>query len=378
MHKLAIFTPLIGVTSESFITKHITDIYPGRTCVVTQSIRNSSINMDDCPILELDQIDTARSILKRGKRALLRKARIRTASDKNRKIKHFLETQRVKVVLSEYLDFSVSYIELIRHMGIKFYAHAHGYDVSMRLQDRQWQKKYLALNNADGIITVSHYSKQRLIEAGIDGKKIVVIPCGVYIPENTAWVEKSQTEVKIVAIGRMVSKKAPILLLDAFRRAWEVYPFIKLYYVGDGPLYAAIWQYIKAFQLEQHVHLLGALPNEKALALLKSSDIFAQHSITCPMTGDQEGLPVAILEALSYGVPVVTTRHAGIPEAVINNENGFLVEEYDSSGMAEKIVKLASDVALRKEMAQKARATAEANFSWETEKGKLLQLMNLN
>ena len=60
---------------------------------------------------------------------------------------------------------------------------------------------------------------------------------------------------------------------------------------------------------------------------MKKAHIFLQHSVTCPITGDEEGVPVAILEAMASGLPVVSTFHAGIPEAVVDGKTGFLVSE---------------------------------------------------
>jgi glycosyltransferase involved in cell wall biosynthesis len=109
--------------------------------------------------------------------------------------------------------------------------------------------------------------------------------------------------------------------------------------------------------------------------LLAESDIFLQHSRRDPATGDEEGLPVAVLEAMSHGLAIVTTRHGGIPEAIEDGATGFLVDEGDYDGMAARIVELARDPALRQELGARARARHAAEFSWEQERERMLELL---
>src|SRR5690606_2027114 len=96
-----------------------------------------------------------------------------------------------------------------------------------------------------------------------------------------------------------------------------------------------------------------------------------------PGTGDEEGLPVAILEAMASGLPVVSTRHAGIPEAVIEGTTGYLVDEGDTAGMAAHVVRLARDAELRRRMGHAGWQRALQSFSWPRERARLLELLGL-
>jgi glycosyltransferase involved in cell wall biosynthesis len=111
--------------------------------------------------------------------------------------------------------------------------------------------------------------------------------------------------------------------------------------------------------------------------LLSEADIFLQHSMTDPQTGDEEGLPVAILEAMAHGLPVVSTRHAGIPEAILDGVTGYLVNEGESALMAECLVTLARDVDLRQRMGEQGWLRAKELFSWKAERAGLLKIMKL-
>jgi glycosyltransferase involved in cell wall biosynthesis len=110
-------------------------------------------------------------------------------------------------------------------------------------------------------------------------------------------------------------------------------------------------------------------------ALLGECDIFLQHSRRDPATGDEEGLPVALLEAMSYGLAIVSTRHGGIPEAIEDGTTGFLVAEGDYGGMAARIVDFARDPQLRREFGDRARVRHASDFSWERERERLTQLI---
>jgi glycosyltransferase involved in cell wall biosynthesis len=176
----------------------------------------------------------------------------------------------------------------------------------------------------------------------------------------------------------MVGKKAPILLLDAFRRAAEHVPELTLDYIGGGDLLPAAIHYVHAFGLSGRVKLHGNQPSSVVKPMVADADLFLQHSVVDPVSGDEEGLPVAILEAMAQGLAVVTTRHAGIPEAVIDGQSGLLIDEGDVAAMSEAIVCLGRDAAFRQELGRNAWEQAGRNFSWARERERLLKVLGLN
>ena len=84
-----------------------------------------------------------------------------------------------------------------------------------------------------------------------------------------------------------------------------------------------------------------------------------------PYNGDSEGTPVGIIEAMAAGLPVVSTRHAGIPDVVIENETGFLVDENDINQMASYILKITDDRELAKCLGEKGKAKIQDHFTME-------------
>lgn len=374
---LAVFTPQIGTFSETFVRRHAEDLLPGKTVVVTEHMERPFAGnwTVQSPFLVLREIPRYGAIRQRI-HSLANRFGFRVESERPSQVRSFLRRNGVQVMLGEYLDRSLAWHPLAREMGIRFFAHAHGYDVSSLLRDPRWRTDYLRYNDADGVITVSRASRMRLIELGLAPERIHVVPCGVDVPE--APMERRGTgPLTLLFVGRMVPKKAPILLLDAFRRALRSVPGMRLHCVGDGPLLAAARQFVRAFGLGEQVELHGAQPRESVRRFLERSDLFLMHSIEDPDTGDEEGLPVSILEAMAHAMPVVSTRHAGIPEAVVEGDTGFLVEEGDTVGMAERIVALAGDPDLRSGMGLAGWRRARERYRWERERETLLAIMGL-
>jgi colanic acid/amylovoran biosynthesis glycosyltransferase len=138
-------------------------------------------------------------------------------------------------------------------------------------------------------------------------------------------------------------------------------PSARLLMVGDGPMWEEAKTFVKENQLENHVTFLGPKSQDEYLPLLQAAHVFIQHSIVT-QAGDSEGTPVAILEAAACGLPTVSTRHAGIPDAVIEGETGILTDEHDIKGMAEACIFLAKNPSEIAKMGNAARKHVVENY----------------
>ena len=114
--------------------------------------------------------------------------------------------------------------------------------------------------------------------------------------------------------------------------------------------------------MTDRVTLHGALGRDACARLMHRASIFVQHSVTAP-NGDTEGLPIVVLEAMASGLPVVSTRHSGIPEAVADGETGLLVAEGDVAGMGAGLARLLADPALAARMGAAGHARFLAGFT---------------
>lgn len=377
-YPLAVFSPNVGSFTETFIRRYMTELLPGRTAIVAKNILDGpgavpwsvggpKLILSNLPPSRLRQVLFGAIMWQVG---LEFPDRTETA------IRDFLKASGVQVLLGNYLDESVFLLKVAKDLGIRFWGHALGYDISERLRDPKWRTEYVKYNQCNGIVTISENSRQRLIHLGLKPDKIHVIPCSVDVPAEP--VRRSPKGiVRCLAVGSMVARKAPILTIDAFRRALALFPQTHLDYVGGGALMPAVRQYVHAFGMEGNVTLHGFQPSERVDQFLSEADIFLQHSIIDPETGDEEGLPVAILRAMAYALPVVSTRHGGIPEAVADGVTGFLVEEGDGLAMADRLVDLAGDPGLRCRMGEAGWCKARADFNWEHERASLLRLLEI-
>lgn len=357
---LAVFTSDLGA---SFIDWHVNHLKPGRTVAVGSP---GSLPIADhwpvsCPILRLDRWSLSLRV-RLNRRLGISETRMRDAT-----VARFLRQHGVTVVLGEYLDQFLAFVPLLARMEIPYVVQGHGIDVSAALRQPGMAERYLRYRSARAILTRSEFHRRRLIDLGLPANKVHVNFGGVNVPDEP--VQRPPTASKrFLAVGVMVPKKGPIYTLEAFRRAAAQESEITLDFVGAGPLFAAAQQFVNACGLKERVRLHGFATEETKLRLFRECGVFVQHSITVPETGDEEGLPAAIQEAMAHSMAVLSTRHAGIPEAVVENVTGLLVDEGDVDGMADAFLRVPGVAA---EMGRAGHREALAKHAWSCEEARL-------
>lgn len=242
-------------------------------------------------------------------------------------------------IYADYGTLAVHLVDIAKELDVPLVAHFHGYDASAALSNKFYQDGVTRMlkTGAKVIVPSVHMKRLLRIACGTDGD-IKVIPYSPDVTKRKRFTNAPRSAAPTVsAVGRLTPKKNPLALIEAFALAVKVVPDAHLHLVGDGEMRDQIKRRVEEKGLGSHITLHGALQQEEAVPIIASSWVFAQHSVTSA-TGDQEGLPVAILEALALGVPVVSTIHSGIPEIVVDGENGFLVREHDYESMADRLV----------------------------------------
>lgn len=380
---LAVLAPVVGHASETFVQRHVTGLLPGRTLAVSTRESDRPTWHAPEPMLRLAGTPGRSAVTNRLQRI---SARVRgrapgawrwepSPTDLERLDRAFTE-HNVEVVLTEYLDIWLPLLPWMHDRGVRVHAHSHGYDVAVRMQERWWRERYLAYGDAESVIAVSEVVRGRLVAIGLDAERIHVIPCGVDVPDAPAPIRPVRPHLEVLAVGRMVPKKNPLGTIEAFRLASKEVPSMRLTMAGDGPLLAAATATVRDAGLTDQVRLLGAQTHEAVVQLLAFADVFVQHSVVAP-NGDEEGLPVAVLEAMAATLPVVSTRHAGIPEAVLDGVSGDLVAEGDVEAMADALVELALDHDRRRAYGLAGHALALERFSWPSERASLRSLLGV-
>jgi glycosyltransferase involved in cell wall biosynthesis len=150
----------------------------------------------------------------------------------------------------------------------------------------------------------------------------------------------------VLFVGRLVEKKGCDHLIRAMHVVQQRIPHATLTIVGDGPLRTGLQDLAAA--LGVRAKFTGAAPSALVKQLLRQTAVVCVPSRTAA-NGDSEGLPIVVLEAQSMGVPVVSTYHAGIPEAIIHAQTGLLAAEGDTSALAANLLLLLENEKLQSE-----------------------------
>lgn len=272
---------------------------------------------------------------------------------------------RPAVVLAQYGTVGVRVMEACRLSGLPLVVWFWGYDASMHQVVAEHRDRYLAMfKQARALLAVSQSIKQQLVDLGAEPDKIHCVTSGIDC-RLFGGAQPQQAPPAFLATGRFVEKKAPHLLLLAFARVVAEYPQARLRMIGDGPLLGVCRDLARGLGIDEQVEFLGLQPPEAVSAAMREARCFVQHSIEAA-SGDREGTPTSIMEAGASGLPVVATRHAGIPEVVVEQQTGLLVDEHDVAGMADAMLSLARDPELAGRLGTAARARIVEYYSRET------------
>ena len=215
-------------------------------------------------------------------------------------------------------------------------------------------------------IALGPNTAQMLMQYGCADEKIHFLPPAVFTNEIKFVPNKQRSQtLQIAQVSSFTEKKGIKDTLIAFAKAVELRPKMYLTLIGetiDSTYHTEVLDLIQKLQLQTKVAILGFKQNAEVRKKLQSFDIFI-HPSHRSKSGDNEGLPVSILEALATGLPVISTNHADIPSAVRNQKNGFLRQPRDIDGLCSALLKIADLDDLEFEhLRLSARRTIELDF----------------
>ncbi|HEY6722484.1 MAG TPA: glycosyltransferase [Polyangiaceae bacterium] len=211
---------------------------------------------------------------------------------------------------------------------------------------------------ATKFLAVSQHIKEKAIARGFSREKIVVHYIGVDTEIFRPSPERGREPI-VLFVGRLVPKKGVAYLVRAMAEVQRNHPKVELVVVGTGPLLEELRA--QAANSLTAYRFVGALPPAEVRAWIARASIFCAPSVTAA-SGETEGLPITVLEALASGCPVVSTVHAGIPEAVTHGENGFLAPESDSELLARHLLELVTNRDLADRFGKSARSRVLERF----------------
>jgi colanic acid/amylovoran biosynthesis glycosyltransferase len=204
----------------------------------------------------------------------------------------------------------------------------YGHDLSSYLREHGNNVYQELFKRGDCLLPICHYFEQKLLKLGCPADKIRVLPLGVELPkfQFTPRIRQPHKPVNILTVARLIPKKGHEYALKSLAPLIKHYPDIHYTIAGDGPLRNALMSLVAELNLHNHVTFTGAVDQSEVIALCKKAHLFLLPSGT-DEHGEEEGTPTVLLEAQAMGLPVISTRHSGIPEIVRDHQSGLLVPE---------------------------------------------------
>jgi len=265
---------------------------------------------------------------------------------------HFGPNGKEFLFLKDIFNFKVKYVTVF-----------HGYDITKILKENGKNFYKDLFKKGDIFLPISNHWGKRLIELGCKKNKIVVHRMGVNINDFKfkPRKRKSNEKIKLLTIARLVKKKGLEFGIQAVAKLIKKYPNLEYKIAGDGPLRNELEALITKFNVQDKIKLLGWMEHGEVRRLMQEAHIFILPSITS-QDGDQEGIPVVLMEAQAVGLPIISTWHSGIPELVIDGKSGFLVSERDVDALAEKLEYLIKHPEVWPEMGRFGRKFVEEHY----------------
>jgi len=270
--------------------------------------------------------------------------------------------RRVDLVLAQFGPAGLVALEMRRAglvhgpIATAFY----GFDLTRAL--RRSTEIYRALYEEAALLLPNSQHLAGILQAnGAPASKTFVHRLGIELSRFPAVDRHARTSPPIaLAVGRFVEKKGFEHAIRAVAAAGEASAF-RLRLIGDGPLRPRLEQLVRDLGVAHRVEFAGWRTHEEVAREMTAADALLAPSVVAS-DGDMEGLPLVVIEALATGMPVIASRHGGIPELVADGTNGILCDERDEHALAAALVAL-SDRDTRIALGRSARATVERDFS---------------
>jgi len=258
----------------------------------------------------------------------------------------------------------VHLLPFIRHWNKPCLVSFHGADVAIKQEVENYVGKLRVLFDSVAVVLARSQSlADRLIKFGCAPEKIRINRTGIPLHEFSVVPREFPTDGRwqIMQACRLIEKKGVGSAIRAFAIFAREFPKAEFIVAGKGPLQPELQGLAQKLGVAGKVHFCGFLSQPDLRDLYGRTHIFIHPSET-PPDENQEGVPNSILEAMATGLPIIATRHGGIPEAVTENLNGFLSDERDIRSLGRSMVALANSPELYARFSAAARLAVAENF----------------
>jgi colanic acid/amylovoran biosynthesis glycosyltransferase len=285
-----------------------------------------------------------------------------------------MHAERPAILHAQFGNEALFFLPLRRWAPIPLVVSFRGSDVS------QWMPLFprrfaMLFRLTDLFLPRSNSMQVKLVDAGCEPSKVVVHHSSIDLARFPFRRRKAPRDrrFKILTVARLVEKKGLAYSLQVFARFLSRFPASQYTIVGEGELRRDLEDLAWRLGITTRVRFLGAGTREAVQLEMAQAHIFLLTSVTT-IHGKQEGIPVAIMEAFSSGLPVVSTRHAGIPELVAHGRSGLLSPEKNVDSLTENLVFLAEHPELWADFASYGRGLVEREFNIKVQTGRLERL----
>jgi colanic acid/amylovoran biosynthesis glycosyltransferase len=253
--------------------------------------------------------------------------------------------------------------------------HFRGYDIT-EMVDRHGPGLYAeTFREADHFVANCRHFADRAVTLGCDPARIEVVPSGI-VMDGFAFAPRTPPVdgvIRLLTVGRLVEKKGIADVIDAVAMLRRQGQAITLEVIGDGPLRAALADRAAQAGIGAWVRFLGAQPHAVVAQALAAAHLFAAPSVRAA-DGSEDAAINTLKEAMATGLPVVSTRHGGIPELVEHDVSGLLVAERDPPALAAAIAALIAAPARWDAMGRAGRARVERDHAMDVANRRLLDV----
>lgn len=251
-----------------------------------------------------------------------------------------VETLGLRLVHVFFGHVAVRRLVCLRLLDVPFTVSFHGVDVARCSSERGLVRHLPELfDRAACVMARSDFMGRCLVDLGCPESKLWISRTGIPLDDFPFHrrCRPPSAPLTVLQVSRLIPKKGVGDTIHAFHALRTQRPDARLWIVGDGPLRAGLEHQARSLGLEGAVRFLGFLELDALLARLHEADLFVHPSSTS-RSGDREGIPNSILEAMATGLAPITTRHAGIPEVVRDGWNGWMVPESSPALLAERLL----------------------------------------
>lgn len=266
----------------------------------------------------------------------------------------------------------IKYIGLKKKLKIPMVCSFYG-DDAFSWPQKKWYKKKIGqlFNEADMILVLGAYMKNWLMNLGCPEEKIRIHHLGVNVNEIKFEKRKYSVDkpIHFLIASNFVPKKGINIALEALGKIGDSINY-KVHIVGSGSLESEIFDLVKELNIEEKVQFYGYQPYDYFLNLAYKCDVFLQASRTGE-ENQKEGTPMALVDVMATGLPVVSTFHSDIPEIIVNGKNGYLAKENNVEDFARAILEFIEDFKVNKMLAENGRKHIEENFNSKIQTYKL-------